>query len=135
MTQAKDRGRGDVDTPVFTTGFCQKKKWPVSDDFWLRGAPPIQKTISDENKAIDSPTPRSKEAKMPHCKIYNPMTELTIVRARERISAYGIPVAIGLRVFVGRLLLVYRRYILRTLSRALTVVSSIIGLYILQGGV
>ena len=43
---------------------------------------------------IDAPTPRSNEAKMPHCKIYNPMMELTTVRARERVCTYGIPVAI-----------------------------------------
>ena len=38
-----------------------------------------------ENEAIDSPTPRNNEAKMPHCKIYNPTVQLTTVRARERV--------------------------------------------------
>ena len=56
--------------------------------------PSIQPT---ENEAIDSPTPGNNEAKMPHCKIYNPMMELTTVRARERVCTYGIPVAIALR--------------------------------------
>ena len=42
---------------------------------------------TNENEAIDSPTPRNNEAKMPHCKIYNPMMELTTVRARERVCA------------------------------------------------
>ena len=37
------------------------------------------------------------EAKMPHCKIYNPMMELTTVRARERVCTYGVLVAFGLR--------------------------------------
>ena len=32
---------------------------------------------TNENEAIDSPTPRNNDAKMPHCEIYNPMTELT----------------------------------------------------------
>ena len=31
---------------------------------------------TNEHEAIDSPRPRDHEAKMPHCKIYNPMTEL-----------------------------------------------------------
>ena len=39
---------------------------------------------TNENEAIDSPTPRNNEAKMPHCKIYNPMMELTTVRARGK---------------------------------------------------
>ena len=51
---------------------------------------------TNENEAIDSPTPRDNEAKLPHCKIYNPLTELTTVRARERVCTYGIPVKIGL---------------------------------------
>ena len=46
-----------------------------------------------ENEAMDPPTPCN-EAKTPRCKRYNPAMELTTVRAR-----------------VGRLLLVYRRYI------------------------
>ena len=49
------------------------------------------------NEALDSPTPRNIEALTPHCKIYNPMMELTTVRARKRVCTYGIPVAIGLR--------------------------------------
>ena len=32
---------------------------------------------------------------MPHCKMYNPMMEL--IRARERVRTYGVPVSIGLR--------------------------------------
>ena len=52
---------------------------------------------TNENEAKDSPIPRSNEAKMPHCKIYRPMTELITVRARESVSTYGIPVAIGPR--------------------------------------
>ena len=56
---------------------------------------------TNENEAIDSPTPRNNEAKMPYCKIYNPMMELTIARARERVCTYGIPVAIGLRKHEG----------------------------------
>ena len=39
---------------------------------------------SNENEGIDSPTTRNNEAKMPHCKIYNPLMELTTVRARKR---------------------------------------------------
>ena len=57
---------------------------------------------TNENEAIDSPTSRSNEAKMPHCKIYDHTTELTTVRARERVCTYGIPVAIGLRKHEGR---------------------------------
>ena len=57
---------------------------------------------TNENEAIDSPTPRNNEAKMPHCKIYNPMMELTTVRARERLCTYGKPVTIGLRTHEGR---------------------------------
>ena len=34
---------------------------------------------TNENEAIDSPTPRNNEAKMPHCKMYNPMMELSSV--------------------------------------------------------
>ena len=52
---------------------------------------------TNENEAIDSPTPRNNEAKKPRCTIYNPMMELTTVRAWERVCTYGIPVAIGLR--------------------------------------
>ena len=52
---------------------------------------------TNENEAIDSPTPRDYEAYMPHYKIYNPMMELPTVRARERVCTYGIPVAISLR--------------------------------------
>ena len=52
---------------------------------------------TNENEAIDSPTPRNNEAKMPHCNIYNPMMELTTVRARERVCTYGTPVASALR--------------------------------------
>ena len=40
---------------------------------------------TNENEAIDSPSPRNIEAKMPHRKIYNPMMELTTVRARGRL--------------------------------------------------
>ena len=58
------------------------------------------KTI--KNEAIDPPTHRNNEAKMPHCKIYNPMMELKTVRARGRVCTYGIPVAIGLRKHEGR---------------------------------
>ena len=54
---------------------------------------------TNQTEATDYPTPRNTEAKMPHCKIYNPMMELTTVRARERVCTYGIPVAIALRVF------------------------------------
>ena len=58
---------------------------------------------TNENEAIDSPTPRNtNEAKIPHCKIYNSMMELTTVRARERVCTYDIPVAIGLRKHEGR---------------------------------
>ena len=32
---------------------------------------------TNENEAIDSPTPRNNEAKITHCKMYNPMMELT----------------------------------------------------------
>ena len=31
---------------------------------------------TNENEAIDSPTPRSNEAKMPHYKIHNPVMEV-----------------------------------------------------------
>ena len=31
---------------------------------------------TNENEAIDSPTPRNNEDKIPHCKRYNPMMEL-----------------------------------------------------------
>ena len=51
----------------------------------------------NEKEAIDSPTPRKNETKMPHCKAYHPVMELTTVRARERVCTYGIPVAFGLR--------------------------------------
>ena len=53
---------------------------------------------TDEYEAIDSATPRKNVAKMPHCKIYNPMMELTTVRVRERVCCtYGIPIiTIGL---------------------------------------
>ena len=37
---------------------------------------------TNENDAIDSPTPRDNEAKMHLCKIYNPMTELTTVELK-----------------------------------------------------
>ena len=57
---------------------------------------------TNENEAIDCPTPRNNEAKMPHCKIYNPMTELKTVTARERVCTYGISVAFGLRKHEGR---------------------------------
>ena len=57
---------------------------------------------TNENEAIDSPTPRSNGAEMPHCKIYNPIMELITARARERVRTYGIPVAIGLRKHEGR---------------------------------
>ena len=45
---------------------------------------------------------RNSEARTPHCKMYNPMMELTTVRARERVCTYGIPMAIGLRKHEGR---------------------------------
>ena len=32
---------------------------------------------TNENEVRDSPTPRKNEAKMLHCKVYNPMMELT----------------------------------------------------------
>ena len=51
---------------------------------------------TNENEAIDSPTRQNNEAGMPHCKMYNPMVELTVVRARERVCANGIPVPIVL---------------------------------------
>ena len=57
---------------------------------------------TSENEAIDFPTPRNKEAKMPHCKTYHPVIELTTVRARERVCTYDIPVAFGLRKHEGR---------------------------------
>ena len=57
----------------------------------------IRQFETNENEGIDSPTPRNNEAKIPHCKIYNPMMELTVVRAGERVCTYGILVAIGLR--------------------------------------
>ena len=51
---------------------------------------------TNENEAIDSPTPRN-EAKTPYCKRYNPVMELTTVRARGQVCTYGIPVVIRLR--------------------------------------
>ena len=33
---------------------------------------------TNENEAVDSPTPRDDEPKMPHCNINNPMMELTL---------------------------------------------------------
>ena len=50
---------------------------------------------TNENEAIDSPRPRSNEAKTPHRKIYNSVKELTTVRSRQRVCNYGISVAIG----------------------------------------
>ena len=52
---------------------------------------------TNENEAVDSPTPRIYEAKKPHCKIYNRMMELTTVRSREMVCTYGVQVAIGLQ--------------------------------------
>ena len=53
---------------------------------------------------MDSPKPRSNESKMPHCKIYNPMTELTQPFESSRKGMYlrYAPVAIGLRKHEGR---------------------------------
>ena len=42
---------------------------------------------TSESEAIDSPTPRI-EAKTPHCKRYNPVMELTVVGARDRVCTY-----------------------------------------------
>ena len=53
--------------------------------------------VVEAGEAVDSPTPLDYEAKMPHCRIYNTMTELTTVRGRERVSTCGILVEIGLR--------------------------------------
>ena len=50
---------------------------------------------TNKNEAIDRPTPRN-EANTPHCKKCNPVLELTTVRARGQVCAYGIPVAMGL---------------------------------------
>ena len=52
---------------------------------------------TNENETRDSAGPCSNDKKMPHCKIYHPVIELTTVRARERVCAYGTPVAFGLR--------------------------------------
>ena len=57
---------------------------------------------TNENEAIDSPKPRDYEVKMPYCRIDNPMTELSPVRAREKVCTYGVLVAIGLRKHGGR---------------------------------
>ena len=40
---------------------------------------------ANENEAIDTPTPRTNDAKAPHYNIYNPVMELTSLRARERV--------------------------------------------------
>ena len=79
--------------------------WPSKD---VNETSRIGKGIEDaaiqknEKEAIDTPTSRNNEAKMPHCKIYNPVMELTTVRARERVCTCGIPVAIGQRKHEGR---------------------------------
>ena len=51
---------------------------------------------TNENEATSSPTPRHK-TKTPHCKIYNPVMELTTVGAWGQVRTYGIRVAIDLR--------------------------------------
>ena len=53
------------------------------------------------NEATYSPTPRN-EAKTPHCKILNPVMELTTVEARGRVSTYGLPAAISLQTTKGK---------------------------------
>ena len=62
---------------------------------------------TDENEAKEFLIPRNDEAKTFHCdiKIYNPVMELTTVRARERVyvPTYGIPVEIGQQKHEGRL--------------------------------
>ena len=50
----------------------------------LERGPKMRLFETNEDEALDSPTPRDNEAQVPHCKIYNHMTELTSVRARER---------------------------------------------------
>ena len=45
---------------------------------------------TNENEAIDSATPRNNESKMPHCKIYNPMMELTSGPADDA-KCHGTP--------------------------------------------
>ena len=62
---------------------------------------------TNENEAVEFPTPRNDEAKTFHfnIKIYNPVMELTTVRAQERVyvPTYGTLVAIGQQKHEGRL--------------------------------
>ena len=51
---------------------------------------------TNENDAVESPTPRDDKGSMPHRNTFNPTMDLTTVRARRRLSTCGKPVAIGL---------------------------------------
>ena len=48
-------------------------KHPQSESEWIEK---MRLFETNENEAMDPPTPRDNEAKMPHCKMYNPMMEL-----------------------------------------------------------
>ena len=53
---------------------------------------------TNQNEGIDSPTPRDNEARMPHCRMYNPIYDGARDRKSSRKGEYlDIPIAIGLR--------------------------------------
>ena len=52
---------------------------------------------TSENEGVDSPTPSNNEAKMPHCRMYNPMMELNmntvVITFRASVVSGSKPIA------------------------------------------